>query len=35
MRYDALVWDARRPAPDVAAETGRKAGVLLYSMPTT
>jgi NAD(P)-dependent dehydrogenase (short-subunit alcohol dehydrogenase family) len=33
MRYDALVWDADRPAATVGEETGKKAGVLLYSMP--
>lgn len=33
MRFDALTWDADKPAPEVASETGRKAGVLLYSMP--
>jgi len=35
MRYDALTWDATKPAPQVANETGKKAGVLLYSMPGT
>lgn len=33
MRYDALIWNAERPAAEVGAETGKKAGVLLYSMP--
>ena len=33
MRYDAISWDANRPAAEVGEETGRKAGVLLYSMP--
>ena len=33
MRYDALVWDADRPAADVGKDTGKQAGVLLYSMP--
>jgi 3-oxoacyl-[acyl-carrier protein] reductase len=33
MRYDAIAWDAGRPAAEVGAETGARAGVLLYSMP--
>lgn len=33
MRYDALVWDADKPAAQVGEETGKQAGVLLYSMP--
>ncbi len=33
MRYDAIAWDAGKPAAGVGAETGSKAGVLLYSMP--
>ena len=33
MRYDAIAWDAGKPAAEVGAATGAKAGVLLYSMP--
>jgi 3-oxoacyl-[acyl-carrier protein] reductase len=33
MRFDALVWDGGKPAAAEAERIGRKAGVLLYSMP--